>query len=30
MGINAFAQGLRSVNKDASISVIWANTWSSS
>jgi len=27
MGINAFAQGLRSVNKDASISVIWANTW---
>ena len=27
MGINAFAQGLRSVNKDAKISVIWANTW---
>ena len=27
MGINAFAQGLRSVNPDASISVIWANTW---
>jgi len=27
MGINAFAQGLRSVNKEASISVIWANTW---
>jgi len=27
MGINAFAQGMRSVNKDASISVIWANTW---
>ena len=27
MGINAFAQGLRSVNKDATISVIWANTW---
>ena len=27
MGINAFAQGLKSVNKDASISVIWANTW---
>ena len=27
MGINSFAQGLRSVNKDASISVIWANTW---
>ena len=26
MGINAFAQGLKSVNKDASISVIWANT----
>jgi len=27
MGINAFAQGLRSVNSSASISVIWANTW---
>jgi simple sugar transport system substrate-binding protein len=27
MGINAFAQGMRSVNKEASISVIWANTW---
>ena len=27
MGINAFAQGLRSVNKKATISVIWANTW---
>lgn len=27
MGINAFAQGMRSVNADASISVIWANTW---
>lgn len=27
MGINAFAQGLRSVNPEASISVIWANTW---
>ena len=27
MGINAFAQGMRSVNSDASISVIWANTW---
>ena len=27
MGINAFAQGLKSVNKDAKISVIWANTW---
>ena len=27
MGINAFAQGMRSVNPDASISVIWANTW---
>ncbi len=27
MGINAFAQGLRSVNSDAKISVIWANTW---
>jgi simple sugar transport system substrate-binding protein len=27
MGINAFAQGLRSVNEKASISVIWANTW---
>ena len=26
MGIS-FAQGLRSVNKEASISVIWANTW---
>jgi simple sugar transport system substrate-binding protein len=27
MGINAFAQGLRSVNPGASISVIWANSW---
>jgi basic membrane protein A len=27
MGINAFAQGLKSVNDKASISVIWANTW---
>ncbi len=27
MGINAFAQGLRSVNSSATISVIWANTW---
>ena len=27
MGINAFAQGLKSVNKDATISVIWAMTW---
>jgi simple sugar transport system substrate-binding protein len=27
MGINAFAQGMRSVNPDASISVIWANAW---
>ena len=27
MGINAFAQGLRSVNPDASVSVIWVNTW---
>ncbi len=27
MGINAFAQGMRSVNPDAEISVIWANTW---
>lgn len=26
-GINSFAQGLRSVNKDAAISVVWANTW---
>ena len=26
-GINSFAQGLRSVNKDATISVVWANTW---
>ena len=30
MGINAFAKGLRSVNKDASISVIWVNTWKDS
>ena len=30
MGINAFALGLRSVNKDASISVIWVNTWKDS
>jgi len=27
MGINAFTQGLRSVNKDATVSVIWAMTW---
>ena len=27
MGINAFAQGLHSVNPDASVSVIWVNTW---
>ncbi len=27
MGINAFAQGLRSINPDATISVIWLNTW---
>lgn len=27
MGINAFAQGLRTTNPDAEISVIWANTW---
>ena len=26
-GINAFGLGLRSVNKDAEISVIWVNTW---
>ena len=26
-GINAFAQGLRSVNKDAEISVVWVNSW---
>jgi simple sugar transport system substrate-binding protein len=26
-GINAFALGLRSVNKDAKVSVIWVNTW---
>ena len=30
MGINAFALGLRSVNKDASISVVWVNTWKDS
>ena len=27
MGINAFAQGLRSVNSSATVSVIWAMTW---
>ena len=27
MGINAFTQGLKSVNKDATVSVIWAMTW---
>lgn len=26
-GINAFARGLRSVNKDASIKVVWVNSW---
>ena len=26
-GINAFGLGLRSVNKDAKVSVIWVNTW---
>ncbi|MDG1412524.1 MAG: BMP family ABC transporter substrate-binding protein [Alphaproteobacteria bacterium] len=26
-GINAFASGLRSVNKEASISVVWVNSW---
>ena len=26
-GINAFAQGLRSVNTDAEISVVWVNSW---
>ena len=26
-GINAFAQGLRSVNKDAEVSVVWVNSW---
>ena len=26
-GINAFGLGLRSVNKDAEVSVIWVNTW---
>ena len=26
-GINAFGLGLRSVNKDATVSVIWVNTW---
>ena len=26
-GINAFGLGLRSVNKDAQVSVIWVNTW---
>ena len=26
-GINSFARGLRSVNKDASIKVIWVNSW---
>ena len=27
MGINAFTQGLKSVNSDATVSVIWAMTW---
>jgi len=27
MGINAFTQGLKSVNQDATVSVIWAMTW---
>ena len=27
MGINAFAQGMRTTNPDATISVVWANTW---
>ena len=27
MGINAFTLGLKSVNKDATVSVIWAMTW---
>ena len=27
MGINAFTQGLKSVNKNATVSVIWAMTW---
>ncbi|MGB0182048.1 MAG: BMP family ABC transporter substrate-binding protein [Candidatus Puniceispirillales bacterium] len=26
-GINAFARGLRSVNKDATIKVVWVNSW---
>lgn len=26
-GINAFSRGLRSVNKDASIKVVWVNSW---
>ena len=26
-GINAFARGLRSVNKDATIKVVWVNAW---
>jgi simple sugar transport system substrate-binding protein len=26
-GINSFARGLRSVNKDASIKVVWVNSW---
>jgi len=26
-GINAFASGLRSVNKESSISVVWVNSW---
>lgn len=26
-GINAFARGMRSVNPDAEVRVIWANTW---
>ena len=27
MGINAFARGMRTTNPDATISVVWANTW---
>ena len=26
-GINSFARGLRSVNKDATIKVVWVNSW---
>lgn len=26
-GINAFTQGVRSVNKDAEVEVVWTNTW---